>query len=158
MVTLMENKIIEKGNMDIFFRLRKPVSFAKVVAMVGWQIERFTEDKKKEFERSGFLNRLLRYPDTYHLVLKFMSDGNKKIKISIVHDVHKQLVFNIYKGDVYERFEPYFDYEKTAYSILIKPVEVDDLDWKKRQTHFLIEFLPYFERELRVWNLKVLLY
>ena len=146
---------ITKGNMDIFFRLRKPISFAKIFAIVGFQIERFNEDKKKEFERSGFVNRLFRYPDSYRVCLKFDSNDHKKIRIFVRHDVHEQLVFNVYNGDVNENFSPYFTDDDTAFSFLIKPVQVGDLDWKKRQTHFLVEFLPYLERELRVRSLKL---
>jgi hypothetical protein len=151
----MENKKIEKDCMDIFFRLRRPISYATALAMVGHQIERYTEDKKKEFERSNFLKKLLCYPDAYCWRIHVNPDDKRKMRISLAHKVHKELVFNLYKGDIHDNFDLYFDEQDTAYSILLKPVEVEDLDWKKRQNHFLVEFNSYLSRELKIRGLEL---
>ena len=151
----MENKKFEKNCMDLFFRLRRPISYATALAMVGYQIERYTEDKKNEFERSNFIKRLLCYPDAYRWKINMHPNNKHKMRISLVHEVHNELVFNLYKGDLHDNFDLYFDEENTAYSILLKPVEVYDIDWKRRQNHFLFEFYPYLSREVRLKGLEV---
>ena len=149
----MENKKIERDCMDLFFRLRRPISYATALAMVGFEIEKYTEDKKDEFEHSCFLKRLLCYPDAYRWKIDMNPNDKKKMRISLVHVVHKELVFNLYKGDVHDNFDLYFDDDETAYSILLKPVKVDDIDWKRRQNHFLVEFHSYLYREIKIKGL-----
>lgn len=151
----MENKKIEKKEMDLYFRLRRPISYATALAMVGHQIERYTEYKKREFEHSNFLRKMLCYPDTYRWIMKVHPIEKRKMRISLVHDVHKELVFNLYKGDIHDNFDLYFDEEETAYSILLKPVDVKDIDWKKKQNHFLFEFCPYLYREVKLRSLEI---
>ena len=123
--------------------------------MAGFQAECYSSDKKKKFEKASFLKKLLCYPDTYHWKIGYNPENKKKVRISIVHDVHKELVFNLYKGDLHDNFDLYFDDEDTAYSILIKPVHVDDIDWRRRQYRFLFEFYPYFKREVKIRNLEI---
>ena len=151
----MENKIIKQESMDLLYRLRRPISYAKAIAMAGFQIECYSNDKKKKFEKASFLKKLLCYPDTYHWKIGYNPENKKKVRISIVHDVHKELVFNLYKGDLHGNFDIYFDDEDTAYSILIKPIHVDDADWRKRQYRFLFEFYPYLKREVKIRNLEI---
>lgn len=148
----MENNEIKKDGMDIFFRLRRPISYATALAIVGWQIDKYSEDLKKEFERSNILKKSICYPDEYHWKVE---SHPGKMKISIVHNVHKQLVFNLYKGDIHDKFDEYFDREETAYSILLKPVKVDDIDWRIKQNHFLIEFSSYLSREVELRGLEL---
>jgi hypothetical protein len=151
----MENKIIKKEDMDLFYKLRRPISYATALAMVGWQIERYSEDLKKEFEHSNPLKKLICYPDEYRWKIESHPDNRRKMKISLAHTVHKQLVFNLYKGNVHDEFDEYFDEAETAYSILLKPVKVDDIDWIKRQNHFLIEFSSYLSREVKLRSLEL---
>ena len=150
----MENKIIERNYMDLFYRLRRPISYATALAMVGWQIERYSEDLKEEFERSNPLKKLFCYPDEYHWKIKSIPD-KRKMKISLVHTEHKQLVFNLYKGNIHDEFDEYFDEGETAYSILLKPIKLDDIGWIKRQNHFLIEFSSYLSREVKMRGLEL---
>jgi hypothetical protein len=151
----MENKTVKQEDMDLLYRLRKPISYAKAIAMVGFQAECYSKDKKEKFGKASFLKKLLCYPDTYHWKIGYNPENKKKVRISIVHDVHKELVFNLYKGDLHGNFDLYFDDEDTAYSILIKPVHVDDIDWRRRQYRFLFEFYPYFKREVKIRNLEI---
>lgn len=149
----MENKIIKRTIRDLYFLLRRPVSYPTVIAMVSFQIERFTQDRKKEFKHANVLKRMFCYPDTYHWKVESHPDNRRKVKISIVHDVHDKLVFNLFRGDAHDNYDPYFDDAETTYSILIKPIEVEDMDWVKLQNHFLLEFHPYMVNEVKVRRL-----
>ncbi len=149
----MENKTIKRAIRDLYFLLRRPVSYHTVIAMVDFQIERFTQDRKKEFKHANVLKRMFCYPDTYHCKVESHPDNRRKVKISIVHDVHDKLVFNLFRGDAHNNYDPYFDEAETTYSILIKPIEVEDKDWVKLQNHFLLEFHPYMTNEVKVRRL-----
>ena len=144
----MNNLEIVRKERDLFFVLRKPINFGQALSIIGAANERL---QKADVDDFGCRIDSLFKGVSWH----FRHESKSKMHIFLSHKECEYLQFNVYKGDRREQFEPCFDDEETAWTILIKPIEVESDQWVKDQNSFLFRLYPFILSQIKSRDLNL---
>ena len=146
----MTNKI-KNEEMNLLFHLNKPVNSMCILTIIGSCIEKYSRKNRETFNKRNFLKRKISHPDRYNWNIRTNPTDKNKLMIFIENDAHKNPIFNIYCGDINDKFDLWFNHcDDTCHSILIKPAQSGSKSHVAKKNKFLTDFFYLISKEIEV--------